>query len=164
MNLTALTLPAEPWFHLLAASASDATDALWALERGQAAKVAVRFVRGRKATTAAHFFDEVAAALQFPYYFGENWDALNDCITDLEWLHAGAVVLCVTDAGRLLEASAADASKFVAVIKAAAKAWNHQGKSNTAKAFHIVMQSSVADEAATRQRWQALGLTLNKLN
>ena len=37
-----------------------------------------------KATLLARF----AAALQFPDWFGHNWDALADCITDLSWLPA----------------------------------------------------------------------------
>jgi diadenosine tetraphosphate (Ap4A) HIT family hydrolase len=42
----------------------------------------IRMIRGNKSKTTPDFFNEVAAALQFPYYFGENWDAFNDCIKD----------------------------------------------------------------------------------
>jgi len=37
-----------------------------------------------KATLLARF----AAALHFPDWFGHNWDALSDCLTDLSWLAA----------------------------------------------------------------------------
>lgn len=37
-----------------------------------------------KATLLARF----AAALHFPDWFGHNWDALSDCLTDLSWLPA----------------------------------------------------------------------------
>ena len=30
------------------------------------------------------FLAQVAGALQFPDWFGGNWDALNDCLTDLD--------------------------------------------------------------------------------
>lgn len=40
-------------------------------------------LRGRKCRDAARFFDEAAAALQFPDYFGENWSAFKDCLEDL---------------------------------------------------------------------------------
>lgn len=46
----------------------------------------IRRVRGTKSSDEQRFFDELAAALQFPYYFGENWNAVWDCVTDLSWL------------------------------------------------------------------------------
>lgn len=27
--------------------------------------------------------------MQFPDYFGQNWDTFEDCLTDLDWLQAG---------------------------------------------------------------------------
>lgn len=163
MKLTPLTRPAQPWFHLLVATPSDATDALWGLERSAPGKAVVRFVRGGKATTGAKFFDEAAAALQFPYYFGENWDACNDCLTDLEWLGAEALVLCVTDAGRLLEKAPADAAKLAAVLQSAAQAWNQPAKGKATRTFHVMLQAGASEAAAVGKRWQALGLALKKL-
>jgi hypothetical protein len=58
----------------------------------------VRVLRGSKMRTEATMFDEISAAFQFPYYFGENWPALAECIQDLEWLptDSGYVIL-ITD-------------------------------------------------------------------
>lgn len=42
----------------------------------------------------AAFMDRCAAALRLPDWFGRNWDALADCLTDLSW--------CPADRGRLL--------------------------------------------------------------
>ena len=53
------------------------------------AGLTVRVVRGRKMRNLPGLFDEFSAALQFPLYFGENEDAFDECIADLENLPAG---------------------------------------------------------------------------
>jgi len=37
------------------------------------------------------------SALRFPEYFGNNWDALSDCLTDLSWIQAQRVVIVHED-------------------------------------------------------------------
>jgi RNAse (barnase) inhibitor barstar len=44
-------------------------------------------------TTTEALFGELSQRLQFPDYFGANWDALWECIRDLSWLPSGPVVL-----------------------------------------------------------------------
>lgn len=54
---------------------------------------AVAVLDGTKADSRATFFHEIAGALRFPDYFGHNWDAVYDCLTDLNWLAAAGYVL-----------------------------------------------------------------------
>ena len=44
------------------------------------------YLRGTRCKTEDIMFYEVSASFQFPYYFGENWDAMDECLCDLEWL------------------------------------------------------------------------------
>ncbi|WP_417556076.1 barstar family protein [Microbacterium sp.] len=63
----------------------------------------VRTLRGRKMRELHSLFDEFSAALQFPYYFGENWAAFQECISDMEWLPpAAGYVLLITNAEEVL--------------------------------------------------------------
>ncbi|MFI7675798.1 barstar family protein [Actinophytocola sp. NPDC049390] len=54
-------------------------------------------VDGRACRTRAAFFAEAARVLDFPPYFGHNWDALVDCLRD-----AGAIDVVVSHAEELL--------------------------------------------------------------
>jgi RNAse (barnase) inhibitor barstar len=42
---------------------------------------------GELMSETAALMAEFARVLKFPDYFGKNWDALNDCLTDLSWLN-----------------------------------------------------------------------------
>ena len=41
---------------------------------------------------------EFARALDMPRWFGANWDALYDCLTDLSWLPDGAFTVAISGA------------------------------------------------------------------
>jgi hypothetical protein len=162
MDLSRLTTPAAPWFHLLTAAPDEARDTLHALER-PGGHVAVRFVRGRKAGTTAAFFDELGATLQFPDYFGENWDAANDCLGDLAWIHADALVLGLLDGDKLLAVAGDDtARKLVAVLTAAAGHRNHVAVKTPSRSFHVVMQAVPGEADAVVRRWVGLGMDLKR--
>lgn len=87
--------------HVIQTDESTLYDRALAVITG-APKVAVRWIRGRKSRSLSSFFDESAAALQFPYYFGENWSAFDECINELSWLPAEAYVLLFSNADLLL--------------------------------------------------------------
>lgn len=65
----------------------------------------------------------IAAALEFPGWFGHNWDALEDCLADLSWRQARGYVL-------LVEAAEAgdEFGVFVDVLASAAQSWAQRGK------------------------------------
>ena len=108
MEVERLLKLGPPYLHLLAATPSETCDFAWSLQGVPKRHPVVRTVRGSKAQTTASLFDEIAAALQFPYYFGENWDALDECLTDLEWLPGSGFLVIFTEAQRLLERESAD--------------------------------------------------------
>jgi hypothetical protein len=43
-------------------------------------------LEGGHTEDAMAFLDECARVLEFPAWFGRNWDALADCLGDLSWL------------------------------------------------------------------------------
>jgi RNAse (barnase) inhibitor barstar len=43
------------------------------------------WLAGQNVTDKDEFLELCAEGLEFPDWFGENWDALSDCLTDLTW-------------------------------------------------------------------------------
>ncbi|MFI9506502.1 barstar family protein [Nocardia sp. NPDC052566] len=74
------TPPAPP--PVLGALALDA-DEFSAVRYRAPSDYVLRELRGAKMRTVAGVFDEFAAAFQFPYYFGANKDAFDECLRDL---------------------------------------------------------------------------------
>jgi RNAse (barnase) inhibitor barstar len=99
--LADLLRPGSPSFHLTDASQAvlGRTTVELSIERRT---VAARRIRGSRCRTTKGLFDEMAAALQFPAYFGGNWNALDDMLSDLGWLPAEAYLLVVEDADEML--------------------------------------------------------------
>jgi hypothetical protein len=68
----------------------------------------------------------LARELRFPDWFGGNWDALEDCLTDLSWLKADGHVLLMEDVSGL---SADDFGVLNDVLSSSAQYWAGRGKS-----------------------------------
>lgn len=76
------------------------------------------------ATTKDALFDATATALDFPAYFGRNWDALHDCLVDLEWLPpAAGYALTLTNTRPIWREAPEVTGTFVQVWLAAAGNW-----------------------------------------
>jgi len=75
------------------------TDEILDATRGSALRVS-RIGLGGAADKAA-LMERFARALEFPRWFGGNWDALEDCLTDLSWSSAAGHVLLIEGAGDL---------------------------------------------------------------
>lgn len=84
-------------------------------------------VPGARLTGKAGMLNAVSEALHFPDYFDANWDALEECITDLSWL-AGDVRLLIDDAA-IPEQRAPEAwGVLLDILADAARFWADQGR------------------------------------
>lgn len=64
------------------------------------------YLRGKRCKNETLFFYEVSASFQFPYYFGENWPAFDECICDLEWLNISKVFVVIDDFSQMFSGQA----------------------------------------------------------
>ena len=104
---------------------------------------------------------EIGAALQFPYYFGHNWNSLNECITDLEWCPAERYILCITSVDQLFcaESDPKQFSVLIEVLQDAAKEWATPQSGEWARPampFRVVFQVQPADQDSFVKRLAAL--------
>src|SRR5438128_11682083 len=130
MPTDALLRPEGPWLHLVVADESVACDRLRNLQQTVGVRIVCRVIRGRKARTRQGLFDEFAAALQFPCYFGENWDAFDECITDLAWLPAEAYVFLIVRSIYLLDKEPGDRLQlFLEILQNAGEEWSNPAPS-----------------------------------
>ena len=65
----------------------------------------------------------IAASLAFPDWFGGNWDALEDCLTDLSWRKKGSHVFLFRHG-----ASDDDLGILLDVLASAAEFWRERGQ------------------------------------
>lgn len=92
---------------------------------------------GRACRTRAAFFNEVARVLDFPPYFGHNWDALVDCLRDVV-----PVALIVAYAEELLIAEPpSDLTTLLEIMGRAAP-----------DGLTLTLSTAPANEPALRQR------------
>ncbi len=80
-------------------------------------------IYGARSRTKPALLAELAQAFEFPAYTGRNWDALEECLADLEWLPAEGYLLVVTDADQLLGESPEDYGTFLEVMETVAAEW-----------------------------------------
>lgn len=86
---------------------------------GEAGLLPTRVRYGEKST----LMKNLSVALGFPDWFGANWDALEDCLTDLSWRPASGYVVLIEHAVR-----GDDYGVLVDVLRSSAESWAARGK------------------------------------
>jgi len=69
----------------------------------------------------------LAEALAFPPWFGHNWDALEDCLTDMSWWGAEGYVLILRHADRLHAQAEGDFLTALRILADVSTTWAEEG-------------------------------------
>jgi RNAse (barnase) inhibitor barstar len=140
-----------PWAALVVLKAGQAPDTLPMPPDGFVRQV----ISGSQCRTKPGLLSEFARVLEFPSYFGRNWDAFEDCLTDLEWLPAAGYLLIIANAEQLLRGHREDYKTFLSIIRHAGTEWatpQSGHRSRKATPFHVVLTVS-EDQRAKRRGW-----------
>ena len=100
----------------------DSLKALWTRSGIQ-----VYDIQGAAIQSKLELLDAMAATLDFPDYFGRNWNAADECLRDMPWVSGQRVVLLVRDARRLMGNETVEFDIFLDVVTDAAELWRADG-------------------------------------
>ena len=114
---------AEAGIHRLPAAAARALEAA-----ARPLGYAVFHVDLEGCADKAALLARMAAALEFPEWFGHNWDALGDCLGDMSWRPAPGYLVFLDHAGRLPAGAVADFATALEVCADAARELAQAGR------------------------------------
>ncbi|HEY9618128.1 MAG TPA: barstar family protein [Microcoleaceae cyanobacterium] len=80
---------------------------------------------GQTITNKSEFLQACAQAMEFPQHFGLNWDALEDCLTDLDWLPAKGYVVLYEQPELFAQSEPIEWSTTLEIFQAAIEYWQN---------------------------------------
>ena len=81
------------------------------------------YVDGAAVMDKASFLDAFAVALDFPSYFGQNWDAFEECLTEMTWAPGTGYVILWDDVANFADAAPEQWETAQAIFNQAADYW-----------------------------------------
>lgn len=122
----------------------------------------VVLIDGLKCSSKEECLARMSTALRFPSYFGSNWDALEECLCDLEWLDKSGLMVVFQDADLMLRTQESDWSILLRILRNAASYWMKQ-RSTTGhlkqRSFRVVFQSEPPKTDSLRDRLTRAGFS-----
>lgn len=79
--------------------------------------------------------------LNFPDYYGVNWDAFDECLNDLEWLTEKNILIRHKDLP--LENNSRNAQIYLSILEDASRKWRKNTVHNLAVVFPLSVKSTV---------------------
>lgn len=70
--------------------------------------------------SAINLLESIEVALQFPSYFGCNWNALYDCLRDFDWIEVKTIFLIHYELPRLIDD---ELQIYLQILRDAAEDW-----------------------------------------
>lgn len=113
----------EPWLSKVVCDEEALTTGLLAWKQTQP-DVRVFSLEGKRMRSAQGFYGELIRSFGLPAYFGRNFNALSECLTDADILEGKAFVIFVRNGDQLLcEASPEMLEGFLDTLRIAGAEW-----------------------------------------
>lgn len=85
------------------------------------------YIRGKRCTDDESLLREFSAAFQFPWYFGMNYAALDECLCDLDWLSFDGIFLLVDNADCIFAGNKKEQEWLWNVLRKVQTEWDSSG-------------------------------------
>jgi Barstar (barnase inhibitor) len=152
-----------PWVVIRMLSGEDAKWLPSVLYGKENTAPVIRTLRGRKMKTYDGLMNEFGAALQFFDGFGENWNALSECLFYMdEWLPGEAYILVITNPqNMLIDEEQAELETFLRILNRVGDWWSRPIVDNgpynrPAVPFHVILQATEEECEEVCQRYPAI--------
>jgi RNAse (barnase) inhibitor barstar len=113
--------------------------------RAKGAGFAFFHVDGKNITRKEQLMNHVATALHFPKDFGKNWDALEECINDLDWVDAEGYVIYYDHIDGLLGTHPDQFETLVEILRDSVAQWKEDGE-----AMVVLLSGTKAPKGVSR--------------
>ncbi|MDB9513546.1 barstar family protein [Kamptonema animale CS-326] len=80
-------------------------------------------IEGKDIASKTDLLKASAKAMSFPAYFGSNWDAFEDCITDLDWVAAKGYILLYSQPENFARNNPSDWATAIDIFRSAVEYW-----------------------------------------
>lgn len=94
----------------------------------QAAGMRLQTIEASAVRTKSQMLGLLGRSLAFPTWYGRNWDALEDCLTDAGWLCEPGLVLKFEGFEHYAEADADGFAILLDIFKTSAEYWRGEGR------------------------------------
>ncbi len=99
------------------------------------------YLDGSRVVDKRMLLEETAKAMAFPDYFGHNWDALEECMTELTWIEGEGCVLLYDHVALLAAQHAEVWATFYAILQSAVAYWQERSRP-----FSVLLRNTGAIE------------------
>jgi len=94
-------------------------------------------IEGKNISRKEQLLNHAATALRLPEDFGHNWDALEECLTDMEWVDADGYLIYYDHIDGFLNAHPDQFETLVEILRDAVASWKADGS-----AMVVLLQGS----------------------
>jgi len=98
--------------------------------------VCVFYFRGRSIRNKTDFFNTAKKVMRLPDYFGDNWDAFEECINDLSWLPAEGYIFVYDNTSVFFSKHPDDADTLLSILNDI-----HENRKHGDIPFEVVLAS-----------------------